>query len=120
MTLFGLQLHPTRRLTFWLLILVCAWMGTGGVLHHTDEETFGSLRSSSYGSIHRVPPTAPVDTCAACEWTQGLVGGSLAVYHVQTPLFLLRPRSLDLTPAPIRRALRRRSSRAPPALLADC
>ncbi|MDQ2800775.1 MAG: hypothetical protein M3Y13_14185 [Armatimonadota bacterium] len=125
MTCSRIQRHLFARATAWLLILVCAWMGTGGVLHHTEEESFGllgahSLVLPSAGSIHRTTIAAPPDMCAACEWTQGLLGGTVAVYHVQTPLLLLRPISLDLTPAPTRRVLRLRSPRAPPVFPADC
>lgn len=94
-------------------------------MHHTEEGTFGLLRSHSSalhspGSIHRLVAAAPADMCAACEWTQGLLGRTVAVCHVQMPLLLLRPRAIELTPAPPRRVLRLRSPRAPPVFPDDC
>lgn len=108
------QPHLTRRATAWFLLLLCAWMGSGGVLHHTDEGGFAFAGSHSRAGLHHLTSLTPLDTCAACEWTEGLQGKTLAIYHVQSPLFLLRPRLVALASSPIRRVLRLRSPRAPP------
>ena len=108
--------HLLARATAWLLILICGWMGTDGVLHHTDE---GSSPRAASG-LHRPTAATPADACAACEWTQGMQTGFLAVYHVQSPLFVLQPRSQPLLRRLARRATRRSSPRAPPFFLMDC
>jgi len=113
-----------RRATAWLLLLVCAWMGTGGVLHHTEAE--GAARPVSQAASHLLPAAlhhlaaAPNDTCAACEWTQGLQGRTLAVPHVSFPLFSFTPRLHSALPALLARTPRCRPSRAPPVSSAFC
>lgn len=94
------------RATAWLLILICSWMGTDGVLHHTDGVSF----SRAAFSLHRATAAAPSDACAACRWTQGMQTGTLSVCCIQTPLVVLQP----LTAPPIRRLARRVSRRSPP------
>ena len=90
MTRLRFQLHQTRRATAWLLFLLTAWMGTGGVLHHTDEGALCPAGHHSMSGIHRLTAAAPADTCAACEWTQGLQCKTLSVYHLQSPSLLPR------------------------------
>ena len=116
MTRSRFQKRLFARATAWLLILICSWMGTDGVLHHTD----GGSPSHAAASLHRPTAAAPADTCVACEWTQGMQTGTLSVCQVQSPLF-----ALDLCAAPpvrplLRRALRRRSPRAPPVFPTPC
>ena len=115
MTRSRFQKRLLARATAWLLILVCGWMGTDGVLHHADG---GS--PSHAASLHRATAVAPTDTCAACEWTQGMQAGALLVCRVPSPLF-----ALDLcTVPPVRpllgRVARRSSPRAPPAFPTNC
>lgn len=101
----------TRRTAAWLLMLVCVWMGTVGVLHHT--ETF-AVASHGLAGMHRQTAAAPGDICAACEWTQGLQGRTLAVCRVQAPLFLSHTRRSIAVPSVITCTLPDRSPRAPP------
>ena len=117
------QLNRPRRATAWLLFLVCAWMGTGGALHHTEGES--ALRPASQAAApllsaarHHLAPV-PSDTCAACEWTQGLLGRTLAVCRVSLPLLSSMPCSITLPALPAY-TLRQRPSRAPPASSAFC
>jgi hypothetical protein len=84
------QPNIRQRFTAWLLLLVCAWMGTGGVLHHTEEGAAWPSRVAA-STVHH-STVVPDDTCAACEWTQGLQGQPLSVCRVEVPLFLLHPR----------------------------
>lgn len=104
------------RATAWLLILICSWMGTDGVLHHTD----GRPSSRAASSVHHATAAAPPDTCAACQWTQGMQTGDFQVCQVQSPLFILQPRSVPSVRRLLRRAPRRSSPRAPPAFLTNC
>ena len=104
------------RATAWLLILICGWMGTDGVLHHTDEGAYARAASG----LHRPTAAIPADSCAACEWTQGMQTGSLAVCHVQSPLFVFRPQTQPLLRRLARRPARRSSPRAPPVCLLNC
>ncbi len=101
------------RATAWLLILICSWMGTDGVLHHTEGGTSGCAAAS----VRHATAPAPPDTCAACEWTQGMQTGTLTVSHAPSPLFLLQPRLQPVLRRLTRRVLRRRSPRAPPLFL---
>ena len=103
----------------WFLLLVCFWMGSGGVLHHTEEQASaraGSLRPSG---LHQPTAAVPTDSCAACEWTQGLQGRTLAVLRVITPLFSLCPHSQFVPPSPLRRIARCGMGRAPPLFLTN-
>jgi hypothetical protein len=109
-----LQMNKMRRITAWLLMLVCVWMGTGGVLNHTDDELTGQFVPKAASTLHRQTAAAPQDTCAACEWTQGLLGRTLSVCRVQLPLFHLPPRLHSALPLFLARPLRLRPSRAPP------
>lgn len=104
------------RATAWLLVLICGWMGTDGVLHHTDE---GAFPHASY-SLRHLTAAAPADTCAACQWTQGMQTGALLICQVQSPLFVLQPRLQPALRRLARRALRLRSPRAPPVFLTNC
>ncbi len=107
----------TRRATAWLLMLVCAWMGTAGVLHHTE-----TLAVAGHGpaGLHRQTAAAPLDTCAACEWTQGLQGRTLSVCRVQVPLFAAYWRRCTVVPSIIALTLPSRASRAPPTSTTFC
>jgi hypothetical protein len=96
----------------WLLLLVCAWMGTGGVLHHTEEGAAWPSRVSA-STVHHAA-VVPDDICAACEWTQGLQGRTASVCRVEFPLFLLHPRRQSIAALLIDRAPQSGSSRAPP------
>ncbi|MGI4792437.1 MAG: hypothetical protein ACRYFS_26720 [Janthinobacterium lividum] len=110
---FRLQSHTTRRITAWLLILICAWMGSGGVLNHTESEFTAKPTPRTAASLHR-QAAVPVDTCAACQWTQGLQGRTLTVFRVQFPLFHRHLRLASALTLVIARSIRHRSSRAPP------
>ena len=118
------QPNISRRATAWLLLLVCAWMGTGGVLHHTEAE--GASRPVSQVASRLLPAAlhhltaVPHDTCAACEWTQGLLGRTLSFSPISFLLSPLPSRPRPALPALIARATPRRSSRAPPASSAFC
>jgi len=101
------------RATAWLLILICCWMGTEGVLHHSDAGAFPHAASS----LHRATAAAPADTCVACRWTQGMQTGALFVSQVQSPLFILQPCLQTVLRRLTHRALRQRSPRAPPLFL---
>jgi len=111
------QQNKSRRVTAWLLMLVCAWMGTAGVLHHTE-----TLAVPGHGAagLHRQTAAALVDSCAACEWTQGLQGRTLSVSRVQVPLLAVYARLQTAVPRLSTRTLPRRSSRAPPIPTAFC
>ncbi len=108
----------TRRLTAWLILLVCVWMGTGGVLHHTEAE--GTAQAAQMHTAPSLHPMAavPSDTCAACEWTQGLQGHTLPILALSFALLSLPLCLNPALPAPIARTPRYCPSRAPPALLA--
>jgi hypothetical protein len=110
------QLNKTRRVTAWLLMLVCAWLGTGGVLNHTEE--FATPPGHAAASLHGQTAAAPGDACAACEWTQGLQGRTLAVFRLPAPLFLLRLRLPAAAPRLAAHASPYRASRAPPVSFA--
>jgi len=101
------------RATAWLLILICGWMGTDGVLHHSDAGAFPHAASS----VHRATAAALPDACAACQWTQGMQTGALAVCRVKSPLFILQPRLQPVLRRLVRRIPRRSSPRAPPLFL---
>jgi hypothetical protein len=101
------------RATAWLLILICSWMGTDGVLHHSDAGAFPHASAS----VHRAMAAALPDACAACRWTQGMQTGGLAVCRVQSPLFILQPRLQTVLRRLTRRVLHQRSPRAPPLFL---
>ena len=102
----------TRRITAWLLMLVCAWMGTAGVVNHTEAAARpGHKTASSLG--RQVAVTA--DACAACEWTQGLQGRTLTVCWESFPLFCLTPRRTPAVSQFVARFLCHRPSRAPPS-----
>jgi len=106
------------RAAAWLLAALCLWMGTGGVLHHTDTGQ-GVAGSSSPLTTWGQATTAaaPDDGCAACQWTQGLQGGPPAVIHFTLPLSFTAPRACHLPDKLLSRLPLRRSSRGPPALL---
>lgn len=109
----------SRRFTAWLLLLLCAWMGTGGVLHHT--EAGGSVKRA-HGAVSslRHQSTVPADMCAACEWTQGLQGRTLSACRVPFVLLPL-PTRVRISPISVlARTPRLRPSRAPPVPLAFC
>ena len=106
------QLHKTPRITAWLVALVCAWMGTGGVLNHTEAEA-NAQPPRSAASLHRLA-AVPTDTCAACEWTQGMLGRTLSVCRIPSPQFYFYPRRHFAAPAALARTHRCRPSRAPP------
>ena len=101
----------------WFLLLVCFWMGSGGVLHHTEAASSGCVGSHGPSGLHRATAAAPADTCAACEWTQGLQGRTLSVLRVSVPLFVLHPCSRFVPSAPLRRVARLGMGRAPPFFL---
>jgi hypothetical protein len=116
MTRSRFQKRLFARATAWLLILICGWMGTDGVLHHTDE----GASPSAAASLHRATAATPAHSCAACEWTQGMQAGALLVCRVPSPLF-----ALDLCAAPpvrplLGRVARRSSPRAPPVFPTPC
>lgn len=113
MTRSRLRKYLLARAMAWLLILICGWMGTDGVLHHTE----GGASSRAASSLHGSTAAAPADACAACQWTQGLQSGALSACQAQAPLFVLQPRPQPVLRRLARRALRRRSPRAPPAFL---
>ena len=108
--------HLLARATAWLLILICGWMGTDGVLHHTDG---GSSPCAAF-SVHHATSAVPADTCAACEWTQGMQTGTLSVCCVQSPPFIMQPRPVTAVRRLARRVSRRSSPRAPPLFLTTC
>ena len=108
--------HLLARATAWLLILICSWMGTEGVLHHSDAGTFPHAASA----LHRATAAAPADTCAACQWTQGMQTGALTVCQVQSPLFSFQPCLQAIVRPLSRRLLRLRSPRAPPVFPTIC
>ncbi len=114
------QPNNRRRITAWLLLLVCAWMGTGGVLHHTEAEGTARVAQTKAASSLHHSAAAPNDTCAACEWTQGLQGRTLSVCRVPFPLFSLPSRPRPMLPALMARPLRSRPSRAPPISSISC
>lgn len=90
-------------------------MGSGGVLHHTEEQASaraGSLRPSG---LHRPAVALLADSCAACEWTQGLQGRTLAVLRVSAPLSSLCPHPQSVPTSPLRRVARLGMGRAPPS-----
>ena len=99
------------RATAWLLVLICSWMGTEGVLHHSDVGTFPHAAST----LHRATAAAPTDTCAACQWTQAMQTGSLTICQVQSPLFSFQPCLQSVAQPLARRVLRLSSPRAPPS-----
>jgi hypothetical protein len=109
----SLQPNKRQRFTAWLLLLVCAWMGTGGVLHHTEDDGMARLLHVSASAVHH-SAVVPDDTCAACEWTQGLQGQPLSVCRVEFPLFLLHSRRQSAAARIIARTAIHRPSRAPP------
>lgn len=113
MTRSRLHKHLLARATAWLLILICGWMGTEGVLRHTDEGT----SPFSASSLHRATVATPADSCAACQWTQGMQMGALSVCQVQSPLFVIQPRLQPALRRLARRISRRSSPRAPPVSL---
>ena len=102
MTRSRLHKHLLARATAWLLVLICGWMGTDGVLHHTDR----GVPPHAASSLHRATANAPADSCAACQWTQGMQTGSVSACQVQSPLFALQPRL-----QPVLRRLARRIPR---------
>ena len=101
-------------------MLVCAWMGTGGVLHHTEAE--GTARAARTQATARLRHAAvvPSDACAACEWTQGLQSRTLSVCQIDFPLLLLSSRQADALFLLTAQTFRHRSSRAPPISFAFC
>lgn len=113
------QPNIQRRATAWLLLLVCAWMGTGGVLHHTEAEGSAQPLPKAASSLHHAV-AASNDACAACEWTQGLQGLTLAVSPVSLLLCPLPPSLHFSLPTVITPPLRCRPSRAPPVSSAFC
>jgi len=113
------QPNNRRRITAWLLLLVCAWMGTGGILHHTEAESTARPFLKAASSLHH-SAAVPNDTCAACEWTQGLQVQTLSVCRVPFPLFSLSSRPRLMLPALMARPLRSRPSRAPPISSISC
>lgn len=117
MPVVRLQLHHARRVTAWLLLLICLWMGSGGVLHHTDVESLVRAGTHSPNGVHRPTATAPLDACAACEWTQGLQTGSGSVCQVPPPLDFLSACPDAAPRATLIRAFGSYSPRAPPAFL---
>jgi hypothetical protein len=101
------------RATAWFLILLCAWMGTDGVLHHTEA----GLSSHGTSHAHHRTVAAPADNCAACEWTQGMQTGTMAVCRVPLPFFAVIPNVLPLIRRITYPVSRRSSPRAPPILV---
>jgi hypothetical protein len=73
--------HPFHK----LIAALCLWMGTGGVLHHSDNLAYVASLAAPVGYGH-VTPALPADDCAACEWTQGLQTGPPISYQVALPL----------------------------------
>ena len=104
------------RTAAWPIAFLCVWMGTGGVLHHTDEGP-DFVSASSRAALGHVTLAAPADDCAACQWTQGLQSGTFSVCRVVLPLTFAPPYTRRVSRLSARRPLRLRSPRAPPAIL---
>jgi hypothetical protein len=99
-----------------LMVVLCLWMGTGGILHHTDD--LGGMTSLRHRpSVGYATPAAPPDDCAACEWTQGLQTGPSVACSVVVPFESLTPLVSRLPMRFHAPLLLHRSSRAPPCIL---
>jgi len=88
-------------------------MGTAGSLSHTDRLRAGGS-ASSRAFVHRAVLAAPADTCAACQWTQGVQSQTSTAFAYAAPLSALALLIVFLFASPSLRVLRRRSPRAPP------
>ena len=104
------------RAAVWLLAMLCLWMGSGGVLHHTDDLGYAASLAQRTSIGHATPP-APPDDCAACEWTQGLQTGLAATISVPLPLNTLIADIPAFLPRLLARPSVFRSPRAPPLFL---
>ncbi|MBV9848894.1 MAG: hypothetical protein JO250_04320, partial [Armatimonadetes bacterium] len=76
--------HPPR-VAAWLLALLCLWMGTGGVLHHTDAPQNPASSSPRAAWGQTTPPAPADDGCAACQWTQSVQSGALGICPLALP-----------------------------------
>lgn len=111
------QSSRPARAAAWFLALLCLWMATVGLAHHTDLLRVGASSSAQtvLGDAGAVSPQG--DLCAACQWTQTVQSGAVSV-----PLLAV---SLDALPAPALTAVdillprlpRPSSPRAPPSRL---
>ena len=87
-----------------LMMLVCLWMCTIGIVAHNDGALFST--SKAVASITHAAPPAPVDDCAACHWASSIQTGNFQIVSVPIPtLHTLgnRPAIVEsLTSTPIR------------------
>ena len=100
----------------WLMAWLCLWMGTGGVLHHTDNGPNIAAASARVALSH-VTPAAPTDDCAACQWTQGVQSGTFIVCRIVLPLCCAAACACPIPVPFVSRPPRLRCPRAPPFLL---
>jgi len=111
------QLPRLSRAVAWPLAALLLWMGTGGVLHHTDaaQDPASSSPRAAWG--HATPPAPADDGCAACQWTQSVQSGALGVCPLVLPGGLVAPRACRVPDRLLSRTPRLRSPRAPPVFL---
>lgn len=109
--------NRAARAAAWFLAILCLWMATVGLAHHTDLLRDGGSSSARTMLGHAAALDAPDDLCAACQWAQTVQTGGSSLCVLSVPPVNPPSPSFTAPSALLSGPSRPSSPRAPPVSL---